>query len=65
MAGSTIYIDDNPSYTGAYRRHKSSQPLCEAVWLNEGNCHIDTTDQMTEPTKIFGGKRIYHKELVK
>ena len=22
MAGSTIYTDDNPSYTGAYRRHK-------------------------------------------
>ena len=22
MAGSTIYTDDNPSYTGAYRQHK-------------------------------------------
>ena len=71
MADSTIYTDNNSSYSGAFRQHKvvnhSAQRYINefSFCLNEENCQADTIDKMKVLVKELARKRLSYKELIK
>ena len=71
MSSRTIYTDDNPSYTGAYRQHKvvnhsAMQHVNEFGFrLSDRNYERDAQDRLNSLLSKMTGERITYKEVIR